>query len=248
MRQDTYLHLYEIGDLDEFFWSHTAWYAMEEAGVIAAMVLVYCGTDLPVILALEDANRGAARALLCDLIPSLPDRFYCHLSPGLEDVLRPRFRLEHHGRHNKMRLANPDFGVVPIMSGTTSRFLGPEDEKPLFALYSAGYPGNWFDRRMLETGKYVGLFADDRIIAVAGVHVYSAPYGVAVLGNITTHPDYRGRGAGAQATSLLCEDLMKTTRHVGLNVHSQNMAAIRCYEKIGFKFHSTYDEYAALRA
>lgn len=29
------LHLYELGDLDDFFWPHTRWYALEDDGAIA---------------------------------------------------------------------------------------------------------------------------------------------------------------------------------------------------------------------
>jgi len=28
LRRNTWLHLYELGDLDEFFWQYTTWYAL----------------------------------------------------------------------------------------------------------------------------------------------------------------------------------------------------------------------------
>ncbi len=61
------------------------------------------------------------------------------------------------------------------------------DLPALQTLYAAAYPGNWFDSRMLGTGQYVGIWQGDRLMAVAGIHVYSPSYKIAALGNITTH-------------------------------------------------------------
>jgi hypothetical protein len=30
LRRNTFLHLYEIGDLDDFFWQYTTWYSFTE--------------------------------------------------------------------------------------------------------------------------------------------------------------------------------------------------------------------------
>ncbi|HAG98892.1 MAG TPA: GNAT family N-acetyltransferase, partial [Ktedonobacter sp.] len=35
LRGNIYLHLYEIGDLDDFFWQYTTWYAQKEEQSIA---------------------------------------------------------------------------------------------------------------------------------------------------------------------------------------------------------------------
>src|SRR5664280_357173 len=73
------------------------------------------------------------------------------------------------------------------------RKLSIEDLAIIKELYSVSYPQNWFDSRMLETNKYYGYFINYKLVGVSGIHVFSEEYKVAALGNIATHPDYRGQ-------------------------------------------------------
>ena len=50
--------------------------------------------------------------------------------------------------------------------------LGRADLPRLRELYAVAYPGNWFDARMVDTGRYAGIRDGDLLVAVAGVHVY----------------------------------------------------------------------------
>jgi predicted GNAT family acetyltransferase len=109
-------------------------------------------------------------------------------------------------------------------------------------LYKVAYPNNWFDSRMVKTGKYFGYYNSGILIGVAGIHVYSSEYRIAALGNIATHPEFRGRKIAYKLTSVLCCNLKNSVDIIGLNVKSENPAAIKCYENIGFRIRSTYDE------
>src|SRR5438270_4245 len=91
--------------------------------------------------------------------------------------------------------------------------LGDLDD--LQSLYRISYPENWFDPRMLETGHYYGIRRDAKLVSVAGVHVYSPQYKIGVLGNVTTHPDYRGQRLGSAVCAKLCKVLLETVDHVG---------------------------------
>lgn len=95
---------------------------------------------------------------------------------------------------------------------------------------------------MLGTGKYFGYFDNDKIAGISGIHVYSKEYKVAALGNITTGIEYRGKSVCTKLTSALCSDLFKTVDLIGLNVSESNVAAIRCYEKTGFKEYAGFEE------
>jgi predicted GNAT family acetyltransferase len=117
------------------------------------------------------------------------------------------------------------------------------DLPALQALYASAYPGNWFDPRMLETGCYYGLRRDGEIVSVAGVHVYSPRHRAAALGNITTHPAYRGQGLCTAVTARLCQGLRSHIDFIGLNVLVDNPAAIHCYEKLGFTMAGEYEEF-----
>jgi predicted GNAT family acetyltransferase len=79
-------------------------------------------------------------------------------------------------------------------------------------------------------------------LSVAGVHVYSEPYRVAALGNVATHTAHRGQGLATTAVAALCRNLLGTVDHVGLNVAADNTAAIRCYQRLGFRIIATYEE------
>ena len=128
------------------------------------------------------------------------------------------------------------------MSDDNIRRLSIIDIPIINEFYSAAYPENWFDKRMLETQKYFGYFVENKLVGIAGIHVYSEEYKVAALGNIATHPEFRGRQIGYKLTSHLCIDLMQTVSYIGLNVKSDNIAAISCYRKVGFEIVGSYDE------
>ncbi len=121
--------------------------------------------------------------------------------------------------------------------------MGPAHLSEALALYEHSYPGNWFDARMLETGRYYGLWDAGRLVSVAGVHVYSRRYRVAVLGNIATHPAHRGQGYATRVTARLCRTLQDEVDHIGLNVKADNIAAIHCYQRLGFETVATYAEF-----
>jgi ribosomal protein S18 acetylase RimI-like enzyme len=245
LRRDAGLHLYELGDLDDFFWPHTVWYAAREQGTIHSLAMIYSGTDLPVLLAMGKADPAALSGLVAGIAGSLPARIYCHLTPGLEHALAQEFSLEYHGQHDKMVLqdharlgAIATAGVVPLAAS---------DLGEVESFYRESYPGNWFDPRMLETGQYCGVRIGNTLASVAGVHVYSPRFKVAALGNIATHPAHRGRGLGTRVTAGLCRQLLRSVDMIGLNVKADNTAAIACYAKLGFSFHAAYDEQMAAR-
>ncbi|MCH7664148.1 MAG: GNAT family N-acetyltransferase, partial [Chloroflexi bacterium] len=67
-------------------------------------------------------------------------------------------------------------------------------------------------------------------------------YKAAALGNISTHPDHRNQGIGTIVTAALRKKLLGTVDTIGLNVKSDNAAAITTYKKLGFEVVATYHE------
>lgn len=239
-RQDYYLHLYSIGDLDDFFWPYTTWYALEDREIIQALILLYSGMELPTVLALT-SNPPPMKTLLSELLPVLPDKFYAHLSPGLVQVFNSQFNLESHGRHLKMALTGLEL-IAACDTGRTIQ-LSTANLEEIQSLYKLAYPGNWFDPRMLESGQYFGYFEDDHLVSIAGIHVYSPTYNAAALGNITTHPDYRGSGLAAKVTAACCQSLLKNITRIGLNIKADNRAGLTLYKKLGFTEYAPYSEF-----
>ncbi|MBN2446303.1 MAG: GNAT family N-acetyltransferase [Phycisphaerae bacterium] len=243
LRRDVALNIYHLGDLDERFWPHTTWYAAERGGEIAHVALMYTGLSLPALLALTAEDLAGMRGLLESITRVLPRRFYCHLSRGLEPALSSAYRLDSHGTHLKMRLVRPALTAATDTAGAV--LLSDGDREEVERLYADSYAGHWFEPQMLATRLYFGVRVDGRLVSVAGVHVHSAGQRVAALGNITTHPDFRGHGLARVATAAVCQALGETTDVVGLNVKADNGAAIRCYETLGFETVAEYEEYMA---
>lgn len=235
------LNFYTLGDLDDFFWPYTTWYALKD-DEIRALILFYTGITPPVILAINDDNHAQMQALAQAVKSLLPPSFYAHLSPGLEDVFQKDFNLAPHGEHYKMVLRDP--GLIAQIDTKSVAKLTFSDLPELQSLYEVSYPGNWFDKRMLDTSQYFGIRDDEmRLLSVAGVHVYSAEYEIAAIGNVTTHPDFRSQGLGAISTAALCKNLLQSVDMIGLNVRSDNIPAIMLYEKLGFEIITTYHEF-----
>ena len=239
-RRDIYLHIYSLGDLDDFFWPYTTWYGLKEGDEIRTLILLYAGIELPAFLALS-RDTGPLEELIGSIIHLLPTRFYAHLSPGTEEVFRKRYRTEPHGRYIKMALE--DTRPLAGIDCTRAVRLREDDLDEIVRFYDESYPGHWFDPRMLVTGQYFAVREANRMISAAGIHVYSEKYGVATLGNIATHPAARNRGCGTIVTAKLCRSLLEKVDHVGLNVRTDNRSAIFCYEKLGFRTAASYGEY-----
>jgi ribosomal protein S18 acetylase RimI-like enzyme len=246
LRRDPYLYLYLLGDLDEFFWPYTSWYARQEAEQITALLLLYTGSGLPTVLAFAGQGSETLKALLHDCLPLLPRRFYTQLSPGLVEVLAGSYRVEPHGQFLKMGLTLPErihsvdtAGIAPLL---------PADEPELLRFYEQAYPGNWFNPRMLETGCYYAARIAGRLAAVAGIHVYSPQYRAAALGNITTLPEFRGQGLATRVTARLCQQLSQEVDFIGLNVRADNAAAQAVYTRLGFTPLAEYEEHSVEQA
>lgn len=245
-RKNIPLNIYQLGDLDDFFFEYTEWFGLfetEENNNPEEIALLYTGSELPVLLAFCVSETDQMKTLIENIKEDLPDEFYAHLSPGLKDVLLNDHDYEPGGRYLKMYLAEKfKEELLNLSADKNIRRLNVTDLNDILKFYEKSYPDNWFDKRMLETGKYFGYFDNGDLAGISGIHVYSAEYRIAALGNITTDPDHKGKSVCTKVTATLCSDLFKTVDVIGLNVSESNAAAIRCYEKIGFKVYGEFEE------
>lgn len=113
------------------------------------------------------------------------------------------------------RLTREDIGVVNALQRSEG-----------FGFYSA---------TVLDEGLYYGVYVDQRLVSMAGTHVVAPSQGLALVGNVMTHPRYRGQGYGSIATSAVTAELLKTCPDVLLTVDAKNTAAIRLYERLGYR-------------
>lgn len=240
LRRNPYLHLYALGDMDEFQWPYTQWYGLAEGENIQEVILLYTAFETPVLQALTD-NPSAMRALAQSVLHLLPRKIYAHLSEGVPDAFAADYHIHEQGMHYKMALRQPaQLGSVDTTSVIP---LSESDVEDMKALYAVGNPIAWFDPRMIETGCYFGIREDGQLVSVAGVHVYSPEFQAAVLANVVTHPDFRGRGFAKMTSAQVCKTILQKIPTIGLNVHCDNPAAIHAYEQLGFERIGLYGEY-----
>ncbi|MHC4566176.1 MAG: GNAT family N-acetyltransferase [Planctomycetota bacterium] len=239
LRKNIYLHIYSIGDLDDFFWHNTVWYALKDGGDIQALVLLYTVPPKPTLHAMCEQHEPMPE-LLRSVLHLLPGRFHAHLSPGLAEAFAEHGTVESNEKHYKMALT--DKSRLADVDCSQVIHLTADDLDDMLRLYEEAYPGNWFSPRMLQTGQYFGIRRDGILVSVAGVHVYSQKYKVASLGNVVTHADYRGSGYAKSTTARLCQSLAEAVQNIGLNVAATNTAALALYEKLGFQIIGSYYE------
>ncbi len=232
------LFSYLIGDLDDFYFPLCKWPVLEnEDGNIDDAILIFNNPRFVCVQALGLTSDFPK--LLQDTIQHLPDSFYCHYLTEYKDIFLEQYEEKPLSSHWKMKLES--YKKSHSETDDVKR-LSMSDYDAVFDLYETAYPDRYFDERLLATGKFFGIFDGDKIIAIAGVHVYSKQYKIAVLGSITTHPDYRGKGLATKVSSRIIEDLKNYVELITLNVQDDNLPAIRCYEKLGFVKHCEYEE------
>ena len=240
LHRDPDLHIYELGDLDDFDWPFTRWFGWATDGGVEDVALLYTQPSVPVLIAIADARDGTMEALVEGILDELPGRVYVHVTAPLLNVLARRYAVQAAEPHLKLALARRDLLEAEAADVV---ILAEDDVDELGELYAAAYPGTWFEPRLLATRRYVGIRRDGRLACVAGVHVHSPRWGVAALGNVATLPELRGRGLARGACAALCglllEDGIDT---IGLNVHRDNEAAVRAYTRLGFEPVAEYVE------
>jgi predicted GNAT family acetyltransferase len=102
----------------------------------------------------------------------------------------------------------------------------------MLALVELTKPGP-FLKRTPELGSYLGIREAGKLVAMAGERI--KPYGYTEISAVCTHPDYRGRGYASSLVSILIQRITERDEIPFLHVRTENVDAIRVYEKLGFK-------------
>jgi len=230
--EDRYWSVYALGDLDPRRQQYCEWHACG-----SSIALLYREFDAPILWA-----AGAP-----DVLEALPDLDACYLQIP-EAFLAPaarRLTVEWSRLMHRMSLDTTRF--APYRGADAVEPLGPAHEGELRALYADGTATHedpdFFMASQLEDGTFFGVRRDGQLVSAGGTHLYSAAESVGPIGNVYTHRAYRGQGHASAVTSAIVRRLIERgTRTIALNVKSGNQAAIRVYERLGFRFHARFWE------
>jgi len=119
--------------------------------------------------------------------------------------------------------------------------LAPSDAGELNRLYRLGF-GSWLPPQAIADGVYYGIRVNGRLVAAAGTHVIGRRARIAVVGNVLTQPEFRGRGYAQATTSAVTAQLLEFCDHVVLNVRSDNPPALNAYRRLGYLEHVRFEE------
>jgi GNAT superfamily N-acetyltransferase len=117
----------------------------------------------------------------------------------------------------------------------------PVEVGELNRLYGLGFAA-WIPSAAVAEGVYFGIRVNGRLVAAAGTHVISRQAGLAVVGNVLTHAEHRGRGYAKATTSAVTNELLRYCDHVVLNVRADNPPAIAAYRRLGYQEHCRFEE------
>lgn len=240
LRTDSVWGGYGLADLEEPHFARTQWHLVE-APWRWAMVMSYSFGEHLTLMTFGDVR------LLPSVLQEIPLPGSCDLhahqehleavSPLFDGRLTAYIRLGAYRHQFRPQAASV---ALDIQRLTT-------DGIPAARELYRHYPRNFFEPARVDEGLYVAARLGQRLVAVAGTHVVSPSYRVAAIGDIVVDPAYRGRGIGAAVTASLCEQLLAEADLVVLNVAADNLAARRCYEKLGFAGAVPHFEGYALR-
>jgi len=235
---------YALGQLEPHLFPLSEWWLAEGDGQMAglggwALLLHSRGGLGNALFALGEAAPLAA--LLC-LHPG-PRYAFATCQAEHIGILRRFFRLSQEQPMLRMKVTADTFRPP---EGEARRLRGRE-VRLVNRLYNAEGAVASYTARQIEGGVYFGAYVGERLVAVAGTHAVSPAHGVAVVGNVYTHPRYRGRGLGALVTGAVTAAVIEACPLVVLSVDPRNRAAVRAYQRLGYEGECRLIEAAATR-
>src|SRR5204862_6783099 len=102
--------------------------------------------------------------------------------------------------------------------------------------------GSGRPQQAIANGVYYGIRVNGRLVAAAGTHVIGRGARIAVVGNVLTQPEFRGRGYAQATTATVTARLLEFCDHVVLNVRSDNPPALNAYRRLGYAEHVRFEE------
>jgi ribosomal protein S18 acetylase RimI-like enzyme len=233
LERDRLFAAYALCDLEDREFDRTKWGIATDGGDVVAVAMEYGGlTPQPMFVMGE--NDGIA-AILRDVVR--PRAAYVAAKAGSLPAVAAAYRVEPGPPMIRMWVDRTTFQPAPAQ---VERLL-PVEVSELNRLYQLGFAA-WLPSNAIAEGVYFGIRVNGRLVAAAGTHVISRQARLAVVGNVLTHSDHRGRGYAKAVTSAVTAELLRYCDDVVLNVRSDNPPAIQAYSRLGYVEHTRFEE------
>jgi RimJ/RimL family protein N-acetyltransferase len=233
LETDRLYSAYALCDLDDREFLRTRWGVASVAGRPIAVVLQYAGYAPQPIFVMGE-NPGIA-AVLSTIIK--PRAAYVAAKKEHLAALAGNYRVEAGPAMLRMWVDSAHFRPFPA---DVQRLL-PVEIGELNRLYQLGF-ASWLPASAITDGLYYGIRVGGRLVSAAGTHVISRAAKLAVVGNVMTHADFRGRGYATAVTGAVTADLLKFCDQVVLNVRADNPPALAAYRRLGYQVSMTFEE------
>lgn len=225
---------YALGDLDSANRDRCTWgMAYDAEGRPVALAMHHQGL-IPQPLFLMGDPEGCHAVLASVIKPR--DAFF-QATDVLDAAVEDLYELD---RPTALLRMVTDVSSFQPFAGLAER-LGPADIEDLNRLYQLGFRAG-FATTILDDAVYYGVRVGGRLVSAAGTHVLNRREGVAVVGNVMTHADYRGHDFAKMVTSAVTAELLDRVPDVALNCHADNTPAIAAYARLGYREHCRLSE------
>lgn len=224
---------YALADTDDREFGRTRWGVAVSDGRPVAVVMEYRGASpQPLFMMGEPAGIGA---VLRDIIRVRVA--YASMLPASVPAVRAHYRVD--APAPMVRMAVDSHTFRPVI-GEAVR-LDQGDTQHLNRLYQLGFNA-YLPEAAVAAGVYYGVRRGTRLIAAAGTHVIGPDVGIAAVGNVYTHREYRGQGLAKVVTSAVTAELLRECDTIVLNVRADNPPALSAYRALGYRAVTEFEE------
>jgi ribosomal protein S18 acetylase RimI-like enzyme len=233
LETDRLFAAYALCDLDDREFQRTRWGVALSGGEPVAVVLQYAGYS-PQPIFVMGQNAGI-KAILHDVIR--PRTAFLAARPEQLPAFSDLYRIDPGPEMLRMWTDRAHFRPF---QADVQRLL-PVEIGELNRLYQLGF-ASWLPASAIADGLYYGIGVGGRLISAAGTHVISPAGRLAVVGNVMTHSEFRGRGYATAVTGAVTAELLRFCDQVVLNVRADNPPALAAYRRLGYLVHTTFEE------
>jgi RimJ/RimL family protein N-acetyltransferase len=222
---------YALGQLDDRYVGLVRCY--QSKGSTGQALLLFSSAGLGNAL-FAMGEPGALEALL--RLHRGPRQNYATCQPDHLSVFKRYFQFAQEQPMLRMAVTAAEFRPPEAPTeNVTVRRLRSRDVRALNQLYNSDGAPTYYSGKHVNEGVYYGVFDRQTLVSVAGTHVISEQWSIAVVGNVFTHPAHRGRAYARLSTGAVTADLLERCRDVVLTVDPQNTPAVRAYQRLGYR-------------